>query len=503
MITISDSKSLDTKEILKILSRTIKDVYRRYLFCGFSMENYTNLVIGVIKKTPKEDIADSDYIEYIKNRVIEEIDKEIDNRLMCETPKGKKTVDEDLNIVKQYIREIKRVPLLSKEETKELFKKVALGDEKAKKKLAEHNLRLVLYVVEGMSYKSENFLDLIQEGNIGLMKAIETYDLTTGIKFSSYAVPCIKNQILLALSKITKNISPSVNSQLKKFKKAWDELTLTKQCNPSIKEVSEVMGIAEDVAIGLYRLQFEPVSIQSPICDGDDDKKLEEVLADSAPSIEEVSERKLIDERIRELVLTVDTLSEIEVGVLSKILGTDGNEPMGFSEIGRQYNNSRQNIEQIYKNALKKIRRSSKGKLLAECMDDPKSAMEKLKELNGSVITEKSRRANKEKIELFHSLFEGHEDFDGNSRVIDMIDIESFKLAFDNQNLRDLLSTLSFMDSVSILLKLGYIDGKKYNFLQISKMFNIDEHYLIRLFSNILGCYNENLSLYEPKDSCK
>ena len=283
--------------------------------------------------------------------------------------------------LKMYLKEISRRPLLSLEEEQELAKQISEGNEEAKNIFIESNLRLVVSVAKKYTGRGLSFLDLIQEGNIGLMTAVNKYDLSKGVKFSTYAMWWIRQSMQRAIEDKGRNIRvPNyISEKISKYKKAVTNLELKLNREPTINEIASEMNISITEATKLNKLQIDTVSINKLV--GDDENN---ELKDFIPSTEETLEEKVItkiitstmQEKVRELLEKELTPKEADVLILR--FGLNDGKPLLLREIGKKLNISPEGVRQKETRALMKLRKSDSIKPFVEYMDVPSEALEQL-----------------------------------------------------------------------------------------------------------------------------
>ena len=271
--------------------------------------------------------------------------------------------------VRMYLKEIGKVPLLSPDEEIELAKKIELGDEEAKKKLAESNLRLVVSIAKRYAGRGMQLLDLIQEGNLGLIKAVEKFDYRKGYKFSTYATWWIRQAITRAIADqartiripvhMVETINRLVRTQRQLAQKLGREATpeeLAKELDMPVERVREIMKISQD-----------PVSLETPIGE-EEDSHLGDFIQDNNVEVPaDAATYTLLHEQLMDVL---STLTEREQKVLRLRFGLDDGRPRTLEEVGRQFNVTRERIRQIEAKALRKLRHPSRSKILKDYLDE-------------------------------------------------------------------------------------------------------------------------------------
>ena len=271
--------------------------------------------------------------------------------------------------VRMYLKEIGKVPLLSPDEEIELAKKIELGDEAAKKKLAEANLRLVVSIAKRYVGRGMQLLDLIQEGNLGLIKAVEKFDYRKGYKFSTYATWWIRQAITRAIADqartiripvhMVETINRLVRTQRQLVQKLGREATpeeLAKELDMPVDRVREIMKISQD-----------PVSLETPIGEEEDSHLGDFIQDDNVEVPADAATYTLPHEQLMEVL---STLTEREQKVLRLRFGLDDGRPRTLEEVGRQFNVTRERIRQIEAKALRKLRHPSRSKVLKDYLDE-------------------------------------------------------------------------------------------------------------------------------------
>ncbi len=281
-------------------------------------------------------------------------------------------ITKDINIndpVRMYLKEIGRISLLSPEEELELSEKVALGDEVAKNKLAESNLRLVVSIAKRYVGRGLLFLDLIQEGNIGLMKAVDKFDSDKGYKFSTYATWWIRQAITRALADQARTIRVPVHmvETINKMSRIQRQLTLELNREPSEEELAKKMGISVEKVREVIKISQEPVSLETPIGEEDDSHLGDFIKDESSMSPEEYATNEILKEEIKSVLMTLQVreqeVLELRFGLIDGTCHT-------LEEVGKKFNVTRERIRQIEAKALRKLRHPSRAKKLKDFLSD-------------------------------------------------------------------------------------------------------------------------------------
>ena len=281
-------------------------------------------------------------------------------------------ITKDVNIndpVRMYLKEIGRISLLSSTEEMEISQRVAAGDEEAKRILAESNLRLVVSIAKRYVGRGLLFLDLIQEGNIGLMKAVEKFDYDKGYKFSTYATWWIRQAITRALADQARTIRVPVHmvETINKMSRVQRQLTLELNREPTEEEIAKKMGVGIEKVREVLKISQEPVSLETPIGE-EDDSHLGDFLKDeSSLSPEEYTENEILKEEIKEVLMS---LQAREQEVLELRFGLIDGTCHTLEEVGKKFNVTRERIRQIEAKALRKLRHPSRAKKLRDFLEE-------------------------------------------------------------------------------------------------------------------------------------
>lgn len=269
--------------------------------------------------------------------------------------------------VKMYLKDIGKVPLLSPDDETELAKKMSDGDEEAKKLLSEANLRLVVSIAKRYMGRGMQFLDLIQEGNLGLMKAVEKFDYSKGFKFSTYATWWIRQSITRAIAdqartiRIPVHMVETINRQIRVSRRLLQELGR----EPTISEIAVEMGLPEERVSEIQRIAQDPVSLETPIGDENDTNLGEFIEDESSITPTDAVSYSMLKEH---LLGVLDTLTPREEKVIRLRYGLDDGRPRTLEEVGKEFNVTRERIRQIEAKALRKLRHPSRSKRLKDFM---------------------------------------------------------------------------------------------------------------------------------------
>ena len=270
--------------------------------------------------------------------------------------------------VKVYLKEIGRVPLLSAEEEIELAIRIMDGDEHAKKRLSEANLRLVVSIAKRYVGRGMQFLDLIQEGNLGLIKAVEKFDYTKGFKFSTYATWWIRQAITRAIADQARTIRIPVHmvETINKVKKVSSQLLHKNGHEPMAEEIAEELGMPVDKVREIMRVAQEPVSLETPIGEEEDSHLGDFIPDDEAPAPADAASHTLLKEQLGDVLAT---LTPREAKVLRLRFGLEDGRPRTLEEVGKEFDVTRERIRQIEAKALRKLRHPSRSKKLKDFLD--------------------------------------------------------------------------------------------------------------------------------------
>ena len=292
----------------------------------------------------------------------EEIDVE---HLDLSVPEGVSLEDP----VRMYLKEIGKIPLLGMEDEVELAKKMELGDPEARKRLAESNLRLVVSIAKRYVGRGMQFLDLIQEGNLGLIKAVEKFDYTKGYKFSTYATWWIRQAITRAIAdqartiRIPVHMVETINRLVRTSRQLLQELGR----EPTTEEIAARLDLPVERVSEIMKMSQEPVSLETPIGEEEDSHLGDFIQDDNVLVTQDAAAITLLHEQLMEVLLT---LTEREQKVLRLRFGLDDGRPRTLEEVGKQFNVTRERIRQIEAKALRKLRHPSRSKKLKDYLDE-------------------------------------------------------------------------------------------------------------------------------------
>ena len=282
------------------------------------------------------------------------------------------TIAKELTIndpVRMYLKEIGKISLLSLDEETELSKRIAEGDETAKNRLAESNLRLVVSIAKRYVGRGMLFLDLIQEGNIGLMKAVEKFDAEKGYKFSTYATWWIRQAITRAIADQARTIRVPVHmvETINKLSRYQRQLTLELNREPTDEELAKKMGMSPDKVREVIKIAQDPVFLETPIGEEEDSHLGDFVPDESNMSPEDFTIHEMLKEEIGDVLLT---LTEREEQVLRLRFGLDDGSPKTLEEVGQMFGVTRERIRQIEAKALRKLRHPSRSRKLKDFLNE-------------------------------------------------------------------------------------------------------------------------------------
>ena len=301
-----------------------------------------------------DDVDDSDIVLTDEDDVdMEKIDLSVPDGISIEDP------------VRMYLKEIGKVPLLSADEEVELAKRMAEGDEDAKKRLAEANLRLVVSIAKRYVGRGMLFLDLIQEGNLGLIKAVEKFDYHKGFKFSTYATWWIRQAITRAIAdqartiRIPVHMVETINKLIRVSRQLLQELGR----EPTPEEIAAELDMPVERVREILKISQEPVSLETPIGEEEDSHLGDFIQDDNVPVPAEAAAQTLLKEQLDEVL---DTLTEREQKVLRLRFGMDDGRARTLEEVGKEFDVTRERIRQIEAKALRKLRHPSRSRKLRD-----------------------------------------------------------------------------------------------------------------------------------------
>jgi len=314
--------------------------------------------IDVLRITDDDDdVADEDILLEEEEEVeVEKIDLSVPDGVSIEDP------------VRMYLKEIGKVPLLTAEEEIELAKRMELGDQEAKKRLAEANLRLVVSIAKRYVGRGMLFLDLIQEGNMGLIKAVEKFDYRKGYKFSTYATWWIRQAITRAIAdqartiRIPVHMVETINKLIRVSRQLLQELGR----EPTPEEIAEEMDMPVERVREILKISQEPVSLETPIGEEEDSHLGDFIQDDNVPVPADAAAFTLLKEQLEEVL---GTLTEREQKVLTLRFGLEDGRARTLEEVGKEFNVTRERIRQIEAKALRKLRHPSRSRKLKDYLE--------------------------------------------------------------------------------------------------------------------------------------
>ena len=314
--------------------------------------------IDVLHIVPEEDDDDEPDIDLSEEEEpdMENIDLSVPDSVSIEDP------------VRMYLKEIGKVPLLSAEEEIDLAKRMEQGDEEAKKKLAEANLRLVVSIAKRYVGRGMLFLDLIQEGNLGLIKAVEKFDYRKGYKFSTYATWWIRQAITRAIADQARTIRIPVHmvETINKLVRVSRQLLQELGREPTPEEIAKEMNMPEERVREILKISQEPVSLETPIGEEEDSHLGDFIQDEQVPVPADAAAFTLLQDQLKEVL---DTLTEREQRVLCLRFGLDDGRARTLEEVGKVFNVTRERIRQIEAKALRKLRHPSRSRKLKDYLD--------------------------------------------------------------------------------------------------------------------------------------
>ena len=314
-----------------------------------------NSGIDVLKDDMEDIEPDAEDLEEVEDIDVNDIDVDNLEGVSIDDP------------VRMYLREIGKIPLLTYEQELDLAKKVLAGDEAAKQKLAESNLRLVVSIAKKYVGRGMLFLDLIQEGNMGLIKAVEKFDYTKGYKFSTYATWWIRQAITRAIADQARTIRIPVHmvETINKLIRTSRQLLQQNGREPTPEEIAKEMEISVDKVMEIQKIAQDPVSLETPIGEEEDSHLGDFIQDEDSPAPQDSAAHTLLREQLEEVM---DTLTPREAMVLKLRFGLEDGKARTLEEVGKQFDVTRERIRQIEAKALRKLRHPSRSKKLRDYM---------------------------------------------------------------------------------------------------------------------------------------
>lgn len=356
--SITYREIMDALQGIELSADQIDDVYQQFGRMGIDVVPEPGEVDLEVLKKAKED----------EEEIAEESDDDVEEKEEAEVDLS---VPEGVGIddpVRMYLKEIGRVPLLSAEEEIQLAKRMEDGDEEAKRRLAEANLRLVVSIAKRYVGRGMLFLDLIQEGNLGLIKAVEKFDYIKGFKFSTYATWWIRQAITRAIAdqartiRIPVHMVETINKLIRVSRQLLQELGR----EPAPEEIAKVMDIPVERVREIMKIAQEPVSLETPIGEEEDSHLGDFIPDEDAPAPAEAASFILLKEQLEEVL---ETLTPREEKVLRLRFGLDDGRTRTLEEVGQEFGVTRERIRQIEAKALRKLRHPSRSKKLKDYLE--------------------------------------------------------------------------------------------------------------------------------------
>ena len=319
--------------------------------------------IDILRILPDTDEPDDEVLLITEDGLPDEDEPDVEN-IDLTVPEGVSIEDP----VRMYLKEIGKVPLLTAEEEIDLAQKMEAGDEEAKKRLAEANLRLVVSIAKRYVGRGMLFLDLIQEGNLGLIKAVEKFDYRKGYKFSTYATWWIRQAITRAIAdqartiRIPVHMVETINKLIRISRQLLQELGR----EPTPEEIAEEMNMSVERVREILKISQEPVSLETPIGEEEDSHLGDFIQDDNVPVPADAAAFTMLKEQLEEVL---DTLTEREQKVLRLRFGLDDGRARTLEEVGKEFNVTRERIRQIEAKALRKLRHPSRSRKLKDYLD--------------------------------------------------------------------------------------------------------------------------------------
>ena len=359
---IEEGEAENKIELTEDVMNIVTDVIMEYKKSG------SITVSQLFDKLDKKQVT-TDEIEEIYKLIetsgIQIVDEELRDKDLYDQLSKEMSMDDP---VKMYLKDIGKVPLLTAEEELELAEKMSQGDEGAKKKLSEANLRLVVSIAKRYAGRGMHFLDLIQEGNLGLMKAVEKFDFQRGFKFSTYATWWIKQAITRAIADQARTIRIPVHmvETINKQGRVTRALLQKLGREPTPEEIALEMDTTVQRVIEIQRIAQDPVSLETPIGEEEDSHLGDFIEDEQAQAPSDVVAYTMLKEQ---LIGVLDTLTPREEKVLRLRYGIDDGRPRTLEEVGKEFNVTRERIRQIEAKALRKLRHPSRRKKLEDFLE--------------------------------------------------------------------------------------------------------------------------------------
>ena len=352
----ADNNALSVAEIEDILVKKNVNFDEEKKDRLYEALDAAGITIMVEDDEPEDDKIMSDVDDEPTEEELENIELSVPEGVSIEDP------------VRMYLKEIGKVPLLSAEEEKELAMRMEKGDEEAKKRLAEANLRLVVSIAKRYVGRGMLFLDLIQEGNLGLIKAVEKFDYKKGYKFSTYATWWIRQAITRAIADQARTIRIPVHmvETINKLIRVQRQLLQELGREPYPEEIAEKMNLPVDRVREIQKISQEPVSLETPIGEEEDSHLGDFIQDDNVPVPAEAAAETMLKEQLDEVL---KTLTEREKKVLRLRFGLDDQRARTLEEVGKEFDVTRERIRQIEAKALRKLRHPSRSRKLKDYLE--------------------------------------------------------------------------------------------------------------------------------------
>ena len=352
----ADNNALSVAEIEDILVKKNANFDEEKKDRLYEALDNAGITIMVEDDEPEDDKIMSDVDDEPTEEELENIELSVPEGVSIEDP------------VRMYLKEIGKVPLLSAEEEKELAMRMETGDEEAKKRLAEANLRLVVSIAKRYVGRGMLFLDLIQEGNLGLIKAVEKFDYKKGYKFSTYATWWIRQAITRAIADQARTIRIPVHmvETINKLIRVQRQLLQELGREPYPEEIAEKMNLPVDRVREIQKISQEPVSLETPIGEEEDSHLGDFIQDDNVPVPAEAAAETMLKEQLDEVL---KTLTEREKKVLRLRFGLDDQRARTLEEVGKEFDVTRERIRQIEAKALRKLRHPSRSRKLKDYLE--------------------------------------------------------------------------------------------------------------------------------------
>lgn len=365
--TLKSLKSVDPKAVKKLLEKgkkegfvTQEEVLEVFPYAEEYLDDLDEFYAEVIDEGIDifENISEEELKE--NEKITRDLAREIEALTALEAPSV-------ADPVRMYLREIGRIPLLKADEEVDLAQKIEKGNQSAKKKLTESNLRLVVSIAKRYVGRGLTLLDLIQEGNQGLIRAVEKYDWRRGYKFSTYATWWIRQAITRAIADQARTIRVPVHmvETINKLMRASRKLMQDLGRDPSPEEIGKSLGMSASRVREILKVAQGTTSLEAPVGD-EEDSLLGDFIADTAPSPYDAASKQLLKDNIKEVL---ETLSPREAKVLTYRFGLEGGRPMTLEEVGKKFGVTRERIRQIEAKALRKLKHPSRRKKLQDYLE--------------------------------------------------------------------------------------------------------------------------------------